>query len=63
MEKSSLNTSILLYNSEEVKRKYKNWTQRLPWIKMHYAIKANPTVPLLQNLIEEGSNFDCASRA
>jgi diaminopimelate decarboxylase len=35
----------------------------LPWIKPHYAIKSNPSIPLLQDLIEEGSNFDCASRA
>ena len=35
----------------------------LPWIKPHYAIKSNPSTPLLQDLIQEGSNFDCASRA
>jgi diaminopimelate decarboxylase len=46
----------------EAKRKYKAWTQALPWIKPHYAIKANPAQPLLQDLIEQGSNFDCASK-
>ena len=52
-----------MYNSHEAKRKYRAWTKALPWIKPHYAIKANPATPLLQDLIEEGSNFDCASKS
>lgn len=62
IQNSDLKTSSFVYNSFETKRKYNTWIKALPWIKPHYAIKANPAQPLLQDLIEQGSNFDCASR-
>ena len=62
IQNSGLKTSSFIYNSHETKRKYNAWTKALPWIKPHYAIKANPAQPLLQDLIEQGSNFDCASK-
>lgn len=62
IETSDLKTSSFIYNSYEANRKYQAWTKALPWIKPHYAIKANPALPLLQDLIQQGSNFDCASR-
>jgi diaminopimelate decarboxylase len=60
---NSLKTSTYVYNSSEAKRKYRNWVETFPWIKPHYAIKSNPSLPLLQDLINEGSNFDCASKS
>lgn len=52
IENSDLTTSAFVYNSNELKRKYKSWMKSLPWIKPHYAIKSNPSTPLLQDLIE-----------
>lgn len=40
----------------------RNWMKTFPWIKPHYAIKSNPSIPILKDFIEEGSNFDCASK-
>jgi diaminopimelate decarboxylase len=54
--------SFLLYNSHEAQRKLKNWKAALPWIHPHYAIKSNPIKPLLEDLYNLGSNFDCASK-
>ena len=62
LKESNSSTSSLLYNSHETKRKYHSWNKALPWIKPHYAIKANPSDVILNDLIEEGSNFDCASK-
>lgn len=53
---------MLIYNSGETRRKYNKWVQTFPWIKPHYAIKSNPSLPILMDLIEEGCNFDCASK-
>jgi Pyridoxal-dependent decarboxylase, pyridoxal binding domain len=55
-------TSCLLYNPTEAMRKFDNWSQSLPWIKAHYAIKSNPALPLLNDLQAKKSGFDCASR-
>ena len=44
-------------------RKFKNWNSTFPWIKAHYAVKSNPTLPLLKDLQARNSGFDCASRA
>jgi ornithine decarboxylase len=52
----------MVYNSQETIRKYRYWKERLPWIKVHYAVKANPTEVILKDLINEGSSFDCASK-
>lgn len=51
IESSDLKTSSFIYNSYEARRKYQAWTKAFPWIKPHYAIKANPAQPLLQDLI------------
>jgi diaminopimelate decarboxylase len=47
MDGKAMGTSILVYNSEEVKRKYRNFCLKFPWIKVHYAIMANPVIPLV----------------
>lgn len=33
----------MVYNSRETIRKIRNWKEKLPWIKVFYAVKANPT--------------------
>jgi diaminopimelate decarboxylase len=52
VESSDLTTSAFVYNNYELRRKYHSWMKALPWIKPHYAIKSNPSIPLLQDLIE-----------
>jgi hypothetical protein len=59
---NKLQTSCLLYNPTEAMRKFENWSQSLPWIKAHYAIKSNPAAPLLNDLQSKQSGYDCASR-
>jgi len=56
-------SSFLVYNSHEAQRKLRNWKSTLPWIQPHYAIKSNPIEPLLDDLHQLGSGFDCASKA
>ena len=62
MEEDPLQVSCLMYDSKEVQRKYDNWNKTFPWIKAHYAIKSNPTRPILEDLHQRGAGFDCASR-
>ena len=40
---------------------YREWTDALPHVKPHYAVKCNPTPAIVQTLVRLGSNFDCAS--
>jgi diaminopimelate decarboxylase len=51
IQSSDLKTSTFVYNSYEAKRKYKAWVKALPWIKPHFAIKSNPALPFLKDLI------------
>ena len=45
-----------------VKRKYQALRNKLPYAKVHYAVKANPMEEILLLLKELGSNFDVATR-
>jgi diaminopimelate decarboxylase len=54
--------SFLIYNSNEAINKLSNWKKNLPWITPYYAIKSNPIKPLIQDLVNNGINFDCASK-
>ena len=63
IEQNCLEYSSYVYNSSETKRKYQSWVNTFPWIKPYYAVKANRYETLIQDLINEGSNFDCASRS
>lgn len=63
IQQSKPQTSCYVYNSTEAMRKFTNWNMTFPWIKAHYAVKSNPTLPLLKDLHARGSGFDCASRA
>lgn len=63
VNKEPLSTSFLVYNSQQVRNKLFAWYAKLPWIRPHYAIKANPINCLLKELTEAGSGLDCASKA
>jgi len=54
--------SFLLYNSDTLLNKFQSWKKTFPWIAPHYAIKSNPIKPMLDDLVTEGSGFDCASK-
>lgn len=42
---------------------YSEWSEVLPHVKPHYAVKCNPTREIIETLADLGSNFDCASPA
>ncbi len=48
-------------NLEVLKKVYRDWNEKLPHVRPHYAVKCNPTREILQELARLGSNFDCAS--
>ncbi len=48
-------------NLEVLKKVYRDWNEKLPHVRPHYAVKCNPTHEILQELARLGSNFDCAS--
>jgi len=56
------NSSFLFYNPNELLSKVRQWKTNLPWITPYYAIKSNPIKPIVDDLIEENVNFDCASK-
>ena len=62
IQQNNLENSFLLYNSTEAKRKIEAWKKQLPWIRPHYAVKSNPCDQILEDLIQGGSGFDCASK-
>ena len=61
--KNTLQTSCLVFNPVEAQRKLESWYKSLYWITPHYAIKANPSSELVQQLTARGSGLDCASRS
>ena len=62
VQKEPLSTSFLVYNSNQVRNKLFDWNKKLPWIRPHYAIKANPINCLLKELTHGGAGLDCASK-
>ena len=62
VSRHNFKTSAMLYDTKEVESKVKAWREKLPWIKMHYAIKSNPSQPILRDLYAKGTGYDCASR-
>ncbi|XP_054161162.1 ornithine decarboxylase-like [Oppia nitens] len=60
-----LNNSELpysIFNVEDVIEKYSQWCRLMPRISPYYAVKANPSLPLLKVLNKLGVGFDCASQ-
>ncbi|MBO4646865.1 MAG: type III PLP-dependent enzyme [Lentisphaeria bacterium] len=54
-------TPFVLFDLDQLRRKYLELKQNFPYAKIHYAVKANPSCEVLKLLAELGSNFDIAS--
>ena len=54
-------TPFVLFDLDQLRRKYLELKQYFPYAKIHYAVKANPSCEVLKLLAELGSNFDIAS--
>lgn len=59
---SAIETPLLVMDLSVVKRKYRALREKLPYAKVHYAVKANPMEEVLLVLKELGSSFDVATR-
>ncbi|KAG7195727.1 Mitochondrial 2-oxoadipate and 2-oxoglutarate transporter [Scheffersomyces spartinae] len=46
-----------------VKRAHQIWTEMLPMVQPHYAVKCNTDSRIISTLANLGCNFDCASKA
>lgn len=53
----------LVVDADAVAAKYQALARGLGRARIHYAVKANPAEGILRRLVQEGSNFDAASRA
>ena len=38
------------------------WRRHLPMVGMHYAVKSNDDIKLLNEMVRMGTGFDCASK-
>lgn len=54
-------TPFLIIDLSRIKAKYEEMVTLFPKAKIHYAMKASPSVEVVQLLADLGSNFDCAS--
>jgi ornithine decarboxylase len=54
--------SYIIYNSNNVIQKIKQWKQLLPIVEPFYAVKCNPNINILYLLNKHNINFDCASK-
>ena len=54
-------TPFLVVDLSIIKQKYEELHGCFPMAKVHYALKANPGVPVIELLRDLGSNFDIAS--
>jgi ornithine decarboxylase len=59
---STIETPFLVMDLNVIKRKYQALRTKLPYARIHYAVKANPMEEVLLLLKELGSNFDVATR-
>ena len=52
-----------IYDKQSVRNQILNWKKCLPWIKPYYAMKSNPSIHLIQDLISHPYNIglDAAS--
>ena len=60
-ESRRYDTPFVLFDLNLFRRKYLELKKFFPYAKIHYAVKANPAMPVLKILAELGSNFDIAS--
>ena len=54
-------TPLLVLSLEQIEKNYNFIREQLPQVKIHYAMKANPDLRILETLAEMGSCFDVAS--
>ena len=54
-------TPFLIINLKKVEENYDDLHGLLPYAKIYYAMKANPTDEIIKLLDKKGSNFDVAS--
>lgn len=54
-------TPFLVVDLSRIKTKFEEMVELFPKAKIHYAMKANPAVEVIELLASLGSNFDCAS--
>jgi ornithine decarboxylase len=53
---------FIIYNSNNVVQKIRQWNHLLPNIKPFYAIKCNPDINIIKLMDRNNMNFDCASK-
>ena len=53
--------SFYAFYPDRVSKQHALWTQHLPYITPHYAIKSNPEPHLISTLFRHNMKFDCAS--
>lgn len=54
--------SFFVADLGEVARSYRLWTENLPMVQAHYAVKCNTDKTVVKLLGHLGANFDCASK-
>lgn len=58
---NSPTSPCLVVDLDVIEQNYNVIAQGLPEAALYYALKANPAVPVLHRLVEQGSSFDAAS--
>jgi len=56
-----LPTPHVLIDLDILRRNYQDIVRNFPFSRIHYAVKANPAIPILEVLRDAGSSFDIAS--
>lgn len=56
-----LETPFLLMERNKIQEQIERWNRYLPFVSIHYAVKANSDPLLIQLLADQGCNFDVAS--
>ena len=60
-ESRKYKTPFLIFNLDILRQKYNELRCHFPYVRIHYAVKANPAPDVLRLLDRLGSNFDVAS--
>ncbi|XP_023247308.1 ornithine decarboxylase 2-like [Copidosoma floridanum] len=51
-----------MFDVGDVVRKHRLWTDKIPRVVPHYAVKCNPNPTVIKTLAALGASFDCASK-
>ncbi|MDD5192082.1 MAG: type III PLP-dependent enzyme [Candidatus Nanoarchaeia archaeon] len=54
-------TPILVMDHAQIRRNYKEFTEKLPRVQVYYAVKANSEREIIETLFKEEASFDVAS--